>query len=53
MAKTYSELVAEEEKYYIFKIGKNIASSLAGFVTGFVVGTVVWFTYFLPKLPAF
>lgn len=51
MGKFIEELTTSEEKFYTFKIGKKLASSLAGFIAGLVVATLIWLVYFLPLLP--
>ncbi|MBI2591197.1 MAG: hypothetical protein HYW34_00790 [Candidatus Brennerbacteria bacterium] len=51
MEKFLDQLKVEDTKYYSFKIGKAVASSLAGFISGFLIATLIWIVYFLPKLP--
>mgnify|MGYP001579990346 FL=1 len=36
------DFVSEEQRFYAFKIGKTIASSLAGFVAGAVLSSMMW-----------
>lgn len=36
------DFVSEEERYFKFKIGKMLASSLSGFVAGVVITSIFW-----------
>ena len=42
MYKILKDFVSEEERYFQFKIGKVLASSLSGFVAGVIVASIIW-----------
>ena len=46
MNKFLKDFVSEEERYFEFKIGKMLASSLSGFIAGSVVASIVWMIAF-------
>lgn len=42
MNKLLADFVSGEERYFQFKIGKILASSLTGFVAGVIVASFFW-----------
>jgi dolichol kinase len=42
MYKYAKDFVSEEERYFNFKVGKTLASSLSGFIAGIIVGYIFW-----------
>ena len=42
MQSIFRDFISVEERYFTFKIGKTIASSLAGFVAGIIVASIIW-----------
>jgi len=43
------DFISEEQRYFKFKIGKTLASSLSGFIAGVIFTSVFWLiiSYFL------
>ena len=42
MNELLKDFVSEEERYFKFKIGKILASSLSGFIAGGIVASIIW-----------